>query len=49
MMQKALGDKTIGPEGAQVHPTSLPKPDDGKAKAKILEARSAWWSPRSRL
>ena len=38
MMQKALGDKTIGPEGAQVHPTSLLKPDDRKAKAKFLDA-----------
>ena len=38
MVQKALGDKTIGPEGVQVHPTTLQKPDDGKAKAKILEA-----------
>ena len=38
MMQKALGDNTIGPECAQVHPTTLQKPDDGKAKAKILEA-----------
>ena len=49
MMQKALGDKTIGPECAQVHPTTLQKPDDGKAKAKILEAEVAWWSQRSRL
>ena len=38
MMQKAFGDNTIGPECAQVHPTTLQKPDDGKAKAKILEA-----------